>query len=119
MTLRFIYPATALIAVLVSGVVHGLLPDRWQPAPEPAARAARVRLGRKARAGRCVGVCGGGRLGAGGGGRRRNFAPRSVLFKLYLLREERSSNRSSAQVDNTEFLANEPCLDLMRQLLPE
>ena len=44
MTLRFIYPVTALIAVLASGVVHGLLTDRWQAAPEPAARAARLEL---------------------------------------------------------------------------
>lgn len=213
MTLRFIYPVTALIAVLASGVVHGLLTDRWQAAPEPAARAARLELvpfvlgdwvgqdidtdapqvgsiagylhrrylNRQTGIGVTVYmVCG--RPGpicihtpdvcyaASGyeimtqerlklpadvgegefwtaklhrsnstedqrlrifwswsdGSRwavpespRLEFARRSVLFKLYLLREERSSNRSSAQVDNAEFLASEPCLDLMRQLLPE
>src|SRR5436190_8799375 len=209
MTLRFIYPVTALIAVLASGVVHGLLTDRWQPAPEPAARAARLELvpfvlgdwvgedietdgpqvgpiagylhrrylNRQTGMGVTVYmVCG--RPGPicihtpdvcyaatgyeiisqdrvslpsdiGDGEfrtaklRRSNstqeqrlrifwswsdgqswsipdsprleFARRPVLFKLYLLREEKSSNRSSPQADSAEFAVNEPCLDLMRQ----
>jgi hypothetical protein len=213
MTLRFIYPATALIAVLASGVVHGLLTDRWQEAPEPATRAARLQmvpymlgdwvaqdietdaqqigpvagylhrryLNRQSGIGVTMYmVCG--RPGpvcihtpdvcyAASGYeilnqerlklpadisegefwttklRRTNstedqrlrifwswsdgdawsvpenprleFARRSVLFKLYLIREERSSNRPGTQTDNGEFSAEEPCLDLLRQLLPE
>jgi Protein of unknown function (DUF3485) len=42
MTMRFLYSASALAAVLASGVIHGLWTDRWQTASEPAARGARL-----------------------------------------------------------------------------
>jgi hypothetical protein len=41
---------------------------------------------------------------------RLTFARRPVLFKLYLIRE---------LSDETELPANDPCLELLRQLLPE
>jgi Protein of unknown function (DUF3485) len=44
MTIRVLVPAFALLAILGSGAVHGLLTDRWQTSPEPAKRAARLDL---------------------------------------------------------------------------
>ncbi len=44
MRLRLMYPATAFLAVVTSGVVHGLLTDRWQVSAEPAKRAALLEL---------------------------------------------------------------------------
>jgi hypothetical protein len=44
MSLRFLFPASVFLAVLASGVVHGLLTDRWQASAEPARRAARLEL---------------------------------------------------------------------------
>src|SRR6202158_5618529 len=44
MTIRPIYPIAALVAVMASGVVHGLMTDRWQVSLEPAERAARLEL---------------------------------------------------------------------------
>ena len=44
MTVRFLYSVTALVAVVASGVVHGMLTDRWRASAEPAKRAARLDL---------------------------------------------------------------------------
>jgi len=211
MMTRHLYPATALIAVLASGVVHGLLTDRWKPALEPAKQAARLPLvplvlgdwvGQDIETdGRQVGPVAGylhrrylnrqtgvgvtiylvcGRPGpvcihtpdvcytatgheivsqerltlppdVGEGefltaklrrsssteeqrlrifwswsdgnawtvpdSPRLAFARQPVLFKLYLLREEGSG--LLAQSDKADSLMNDPCLDLMRLLLPE
>jgi hypothetical protein len=211
MTLRYIYPATALIAVLASGVVHGLLTDRWKPALEPAEQAARLPLvplvlgdwvgqdietdsrqvgpvagylhrrylNRQTGAGVTIYlVCGrpgpvcihtpdicytatgheivsqerlnlppdvgegefltaklrrssstedqrlrifwswsDGNAWAVPDSPRLEFARRPVLFKLYLLREEAAGQL--AQSDKASSLMNDPCLDLMRLLLPE
>jgi hypothetical protein len=213
MTIRFMYPLTALMAIVASGVIHGLLTDRWQTAAEPAAEAGRLELvpfvlgdwvGQDIETDRLqVGPVAGylhrrylnrqtgigvtvffvcGRPGpvcihtpdicytasgheivsqdrlslpadvdegefrtaklrksnstqeqqlrifwAWSDGRawsvpespRLSFARCSVLFKLYLLREESSPTRPGAQPDNTETLTNDPCLDLMRLLIPE
>src|SRR6266851_5710169 len=44
MVIRVLLPASAFLAILGSGAVHGLLTDRWQTSPEPAKRAARLDL---------------------------------------------------------------------------
>ena len=44
MTIRLLLPAVTLVAIVGSGVAHGLLTDRWQTSPEPAKRAARLDL---------------------------------------------------------------------------
>ena len=213
MTIRFLYPITVFVALVASGVIHGLLTDRWGSAPEPAARAARLELvpyvlgdwaGQdietdRQQVGPVAGylhrrylnrqtgigvtvflVCGrpgpicihtpdvcypasgyeiisqdrlilpadvdqgelrtaklrkanstqeqrlrifwswcDGQVWSVPDSPRLKFARCPVLFKLYVLREESSPTLSNAQADNAEALANDPCLDLMRQLLPE
>lgn len=44
MTVRFLYSVTALAVVVASGVVHGMLTDRWRASSEPAKRASRLDL---------------------------------------------------------------------------
>ena len=44
MTARFLYSLSALAAVVASGVVHGMLTDRWHASAEPVKRAARLEL---------------------------------------------------------------------------
>ena len=211
MPIRHIYPTIALVAIFASGLVHGLLTDRWQPALEPAERAARLPLvplvlgdwvGQDIETdGRQVGpvagylhrrylnrqtgvgvtmylVCGrpgpvcihtpdvcyaatgheivsqerlalppdvgegvffaarlrrssstedqrlrifwswsDGNAWAVPDSPRLEFARRPVLFKLYLVREEGFG--PLAQSDKPDALVNDPCLDLLRHLLPE